>query len=329
MAVEQNVRLESRLCSLVSRANKEDPGGSAPTWDHCLIVELPKPWHRAVVETRHFPGEVSAALARADKRGMDVRLQCVAPDDEYSAKGHTRIIMFSRPTGPFAVLDRQEFLVPDEETGAVADALLSGAGALDRFAAYVQDTSSVRDLLVCTHGTRDVCCGSYGYPIYHGLRHTYAPQSGGRLRVWRVSHIGGHRLSPNVVDMPEGRYWCRVQADELSLLVNRDRPIADMSGRHRGWVGMDSPFEQVAEQEALMAEGWGWTGMQKSGRVTDGDGVQAAVRIEFEDPESGVSGAYEAEVERSESVPSATCLDTATPGEEIDQYKVRRLARVS
>lgn len=39
---------DCRFCSLVSKANKEDPIGTAGTCDHWLIMEIPQPWPQEI-----------------------------------------------------------------------------------------------------------------------------------------------------------------------------------------------------------------------------------------------------------------------------------------
>lgn len=330
MAVDTKPRLQERLCSKLSRANKEDVGGTAPTWERCLVVELPKPWEGDVIETSHLPEGVADVLQRAEERGQETRLQCVAPDGDYSVEGHTRVMLFSRPSGPFTSYVKDEFVVPVEQVGLLAEALLEDHDRLLGFEGYRQDASRVRDFFVCTHGTRDVCCGSFGYPIYHKLRHDYAVGSGGNIRAWRVSHIGGHRLSPNVVDMPEGRFWARVRTDELPQIVGRTGPVSGLARFYRGWAGMGSPFEQVVEREAFAREGWAWTSLPKSGTLVsvDDGGAEAHVRIDFSDPDSGASGAYEATVEHSaRGVASTGCLVAGEAGE-VHDYRLSHFERV-
>jgi hypothetical protein len=279
--------------------------------------------------SRGFPKGVSEVLERAERNGASARLQCVAPDDEYSVDGHTRVMLYSRPNGPFARFDKDDFVVPKNQVVPLARALLEAPEDLRRFERYRQDTSHTRDIFVCAHGSRDVCCGSVGYPIYQVLRHRYALELGDKLRVFRVSHLGGHRLAPNLVDLPEGRNWVRLGENELDALVFRDRPVSELKPHYRAWLGLDSPFEQVAEGEAFMREGWDWTRRQISGRtlLTGDDGKSAEVRIGFSDPQGTTAGAYEVSVDESHTVPFVGCLGPAKPGV-APQYTVRRLTKV-
>lgn len=323
MTTARRTSVKDQLCSVFSSLNKEDPGGSAGTWSRCLVLELAKPWDHEVMDTKHFPAGVAEVLDRTAKEGRVTRLQCVAPDVQYSAEGRTRVMYFTEPDGPFVTYDKHEFLVPDEEVGDLIRALIEAPDGPSDYDKYRQETDGVRDLLVCTHGSRDVCCASFAYPIYHHLRHSYANES---IRVWRTSHTGGHRLASNVIDMPEGRYWCRVRKEDIDILVQRSSPAEGLADRYRGWAHMGSPWEQMAEREALSREGWGWTGWQVQSQVNErsNGNLSAEVRLEFSDPVSGRSGAYEVTVEQGESAPTIGCIGGGDPGE-TEQYVVTRV----
>ena len=151
------------MCSVFSEANGEDPCGSAPMWDHCLVIEIPTPWEHEVMDSPGFPAGVADIL---DQR-PDVRLQVIQPDDSYSVEGHSRVMLFSRPDGPVRDMTRREYLVPSNRLLEVVTALLGGCD--DELAKWEQHNNGMRDLLVCTHGSRDICCASIGQPTYMEL----------------------------------------------------------------------------------------------------------------------------------------------------------------
>ena len=66
---------------------------------------------------------------------------------------------------------------------------------------------------VCTNGQRDLCCARFGLPVYTGLRQTVAE------RAWQVTHLGGHRFAPNVLVLPAGLLYGRINPDELADFV--------------------------------------------------------------------------------------------------------------
>ncbi len=63
---------------------------------------------------------------------------------------------------------------------------------------------------VCTNGQRDMCCSRFGLPSYAALRERLGD------RVWQVSHLGGHRFAPNVLVLPAGVLYGRVDVAYVS-----------------------------------------------------------------------------------------------------------------
>jgi hypothetical protein len=322
--VGSGARREDRLCSLVSRANGEDPAGSATPLKTRLIVEMAQPWKRDVLGSRCSAEGLRQVVQGALDSGLLGAFAAVLPDREYSRKGHTRALYLRRPAGPFAVYEKEDFLVPDGELVAAVEALLHGMGGLSRFERYRQDTALVRDIVVCTHGSRDVCCGRFGYPVYDTLRRRYVAR--GKIRVWRSSHIGGHRFAPTLIDYPEARYWGHLEPWAAEELAVKSGPVSDLRRFYRGWSGLQSPFEQVAEREIFAREGWAWSGYLKDGRILASGRNRADVRIAYESPDGAVSGAYEATVETADTVMT---LESSGGGElsEVDQYRVVRLEK--
>ena len=247
------------------------------------------------------------------------------PDPVYSREGYVRTLYLHKPPGPFAAYEKSEYAVPKSEIVSLVEALAEGSDGLSRFERYEEDTSGGRDLLVCTHGSHDACCGKFGYPVYETLRHGDAGASEKQLRVWRTSHIGGHRFAPTLIDFPEGRYWGHLEPDALEKVVLRKGPVSELGRFYRGWAGLSGKFEQIAEREIFVREGWEWTRYLKSGRTLEADENEdrAEVRIEYATPD-GDTGAYEATVETSGTV--MTLFDSGPcPLQEVKQYRVSRL----
>lgn len=315
--------LKSRLCSVFAKAAGDDPAGTATSFGSYLAVEIGLPWREDVAVSTRFPKGLWPAIQDAWGTGIIGSFTALAPDQEYSRDGHVRLMYLKRPVEPFAAYEKYEWLMPAGETVQFVRALV--AGDLSRFERYREKTADVRDLLVCTHGSMDACCGKFGYPLYNLLRFRYA---GPNLRVWRTSHIGGHRYAPTLIDFPEGRYWGHAELDAVETLLLRNRPVEELRRFYRGWAGLESVFEQVAEREIFIREGWAWTRYLKAGRILERTGEKSAnVRIEYASPDGLVSGAYDAIVENCESV---TTMHRSGEGTvEAPQYRVARLEKVS
>ncbi|MBE9101798.1 sucrase ferredoxin [Vacuolonema iberomarrocanum] len=262
---------DCRYCSDVSKANGEDPIGSAPKVDHWILVEVPLPWPSTLFTESPLTKQITPIVKKLIfKRGIMVRPLAIAPDPEYSQPGHTRVIYYYRPAQQFAEYTKQEYVVPSDQTSplvmALLNTLLNRTKEIDQFAPYQQDTTALREILVCTHTQVDLACGRYGTPIYRELRKTYG-QPGQPLRVWQSVHFGGHRLAPTLVDLPTGQLWGHLEADVLPQLIHRSGDPHEMRRFYRGWTGA-SKFEQIAEREAWMQAGWDWFTYPRTTQIT-------------------------------------------------------------
>lgn len=315
------------MCSLASRRSGEDPVGSVPSWDTCLLLEVPPPWSREVMDSPGFPEGVRSILREAAQEGRAPRVQALYPDPRYSAEGRIRLMFLSRPEAPFSHLRRDDYLVPPDRAADLLRALLWEPEQVALYEVYRQDSEGVRDVLVCTHGGRDACCGRFGYELYRHLRERRPDGDEGTLRVWRTSHTGGHRFAPTVIDLPEGRYWGHLDPGIAEDVLARRRPAAELSRHYRGWAGVLTPFEQVAEREVLSLQGWGWVLFRKASRVLalEDGGRRAHVRIDFISPQ-GSRGAYDAVVEEGEAVSVAPCMGSGEGGA-APQYRLLRFWR--
>ena len=300
MTTQEATGVRDRMCSVFSEANGEDPCGSAPMWDHCLVIEIPTPWEHEVMDSPGFP----VGMADLLEQRPDVRLQVIQPDDTYSIEGHSRIMLFSRPEGPVRDMARKEYIVPSNGILDSVTALLGRSG--DNLAEWEQRNVGMRDLLVCTHGSRDICCASIGQPTYMELHSRY---SNSHTRVWRLSHTGGHRLAPNVIDMPSGRYWSRLTPIRARQVADHSGDIGELYDSYRGWPAIASPGAQMAEREAFMREGWGWIDHRVESEVieTSDDGMEERVSIRSLGSDGAVSS-YQATVRQSGVVQSIECL---------------------
>ncbi len=311
-----------RLCTFTARQDGEDPVPSAARWDRCLAIEVETPWNKEITDSATFTSGVQDAVSRYEERDGTVRIQGLMRDDEYSMSSHTRIIEASlvRDQGRFATA---EYVVPLDAVGDAVERLLNGNGSDGSIDDYRRDLDGVRDVLVCTHGSRDACCARFGYQVYRRLRDEYA--SPGSLRVWRTSHTGGHRFAPTLIDLPQGRYWAWVGDDSLDALIHREGPLSAMIDGYRGLAAMATAFEQVAEREAFRQEGWPWTGYAVSSKVVEYDEAEdtAEVRIEFASPNGDRSGTYAARVKRLPDIVTEGCA-SAELGKTVaaDQYEV-------
>jgi hypothetical protein len=238
-------------CALANLQAGEDPVGTATPFDDLLLLRWRGPWARVAASTPGLPVGLRTPLADATRRGRRVHALLIDADDVLDApEGSVRLEHVRRPVGPARRFLRSAWHVPLERLEGVADALLHGAvpDASERL------SQASRALLVCTHGERDGCCGRFGEAAYQHLARRHA---GPDLAVWRVSHIGGHRFAPTLVELPEGRVWGRLTAESLSALAERTLTSDRIPPHYRGWSALPADA-QAAERDLFVEHGAVW-----------------------------------------------------------------------
>ena len=215
-----------------------------------LLVEWPLPWPRDIGDV----AELAPVLAAAAPLGARVLL--VAGDDQ---PGDERTVCWYRSPAPepltAAVLTPSEARCSRTAVVDTALALLAGepgAGVPPRV-----------DVLVCTHGRRDTCCGGAGTTLYRALRAAALP---GDVRLWRSSHQGGHRFAPTALVLPEATSWAYLDGAAVRSVLLHDVPAAAVVGHYRGNVTLADPQLQALDARGLAAAGWAWSAATRVGR---------------------------------------------------------------
>jgi len=152
--------------------------------------------------------------------------------------------------------------------------------------------------LVCTHGKHDRCCAKYGRPLYDAVREQV--EDGW---VWQCTHVGGDRFAGNLVVLPDGVYYGRVEpAGAWTLLeaaLAGDIHLPHYRGRSCHSFPAQAAERAVREQTGLL--GVADVALVRSERAGGGWRVQL---------EAG-GAVYEVDVRREEGAP--THLTCSTP----------------
>ena len=293
-------------CSVRMRAAGADPVGTAGSYDGFLLVPWPLPWPHDLSEVEEL-APVRAALAG---RPGTVRIQGTVPE----AGGPWQMVLHSRGDGPFAGYHRRAIEVPagagDGDTGrrlaAAATALLSGGGSSDE----------TRDVLVCTHGRRDRCCGSFGTDLW---QHLAGRDLGPDVALWRTSHTGGHRYAATMLVLPEGTAWGFLDVAGAVRVVRREGPVAEVLGSYRGCAGLASPAVQALERAVLGQVGWP---LLDTGRRGDDSGTGLVTLS------AGPAGRWEATVRPGRVLAVPQCGEAAEGPKTTTEQTVSGLRRV-
>jgi len=284
---------QSLRCSDYARATSLSPIGTSGSYDGYLLVEIPLPWPRDA-------GDTAEGAALGPLIGpLRYRLQAVVPAEPKADPRERRVILHARRPGEagFGGYRRFESPVGDSLTGTVA-ALITAAA--DRSGSEF-DSPAV-DVLVCTHGTRDSCCGKRGASLAADLA-AVGTRAGQNL--WRTSHMGGHRFAPTFMVLPQGTVWGFADVGLVTRVMEQSGDFADVAGQYRGCPGLDGPQVQALEAQVLRRVGWRLLAAHRRGSF---DGV--AARLSWE--EDGQTVTWAGQVGRGRTLPAPACMEPAS-----------------
>jgi hypothetical protein len=286
-----SLRQKLDFCSTFSERSGEEPAGSAWAVRRHLLFELALPWPEYYMEAKGAPAGLPEMMEQVykDLHYSEVPgLIAVAPDPAYAIPGKIRMFHYTLPDGQISgTYTCSAYAVdPDHLLDAIRSFIYSPSDS-SLAQHQIPHDPATRDLLVCTHGTVDVCCATFGAPVYKLMR-AMADQASSPVRVWRSTHFGGHRFAPTALDLPTGHYWGRLKADNVSGLIHRNRAAIDYRPLYRGSTSLSNVFWQRAEAELFAEAGWGWFDTRFTsviGDPTEQDG--GAVTFRFEHPTCG------------------------------------------
>ena len=179
--------------------------GSAPHITTWVLLEYRCAWGRHVTTENELDLSVrewlTASLRSLVRRGERPRVQFIRRERD------------GNPEAPFTLFISRGELLQVCKFGAYTDLL-----DVD-IAAHSLEPLDLNHYFVCTNDQRDQCCGRLGKPLFTAMRARLGD------RVWETSHVGGHRMAPNVLVLPAGYLCGRVfeaECDEFLEVMERD-----------------------------------------------------------------------------------------------------------
>lgn len=226
-------------CSLESERLGEQLAGTAPYAVAWLALEQNGPWGAKAFTSSHLDPDLGEEI-EARAAAYDVRPSLIRRPGRHADEGHAGgrrlIVAYSLPGRTWLA----------EGTIGSAEAVLD----LD-FAAIARgetptglERTDRPQLLVCTNGTRDVCCATRGRPV------AAAASAQRPEQVWEVTHTSGHRFAPTAVLLPFGTLHGRL-TDGVPLLeaAARGETILDGSRGRSCWP-MEGQVAELAVRDA-------------------------------------------------------------------------------
>lgn len=265
-------------------AEEEEPiQGSAPTYDRHLLIctgapskdwvkkpELSDPYHNLLM-TAVRGLNVKVNFTDVDSSTTDVEQLpskgpkydlVLFPDNikfkqvRYEAFKDLTRFLEQHPTGTLRAT--VEKLISEDNKDNMHDALrmelVPGSGELVDIE-LVPEPSAI---LVCIHGSRDCRCGDQGGDFYQILQDMV--RSTGLLsaiKVYGVSHIGGHKHAPNTIMYPSGDWHGLLSVEDS---VDAQQILFDALSNG----GIAAGVREQARADPIMIEKWrGRMGLSK------------------------------------------------------------------
>ena len=291
------------FCADQARQRGEDCLGTAPTPQAYICIECPSPWTAQQFESKAAPDNLRRWVDQQSSICQSTRFLFISDHPPHHQRG-ARILFFEKPAGPARCYQRREVWVadPDHIVNQLQRHFSGEKVGIDT------TDSGDRDILICTHGAYDRCCGRYGYPLYRQLL-KWAPQQGlDHIRLWQASHIGGHRFAPTLVDFPEGRYYGGISLAQAQQLLLQQGPIQDLLAAYRGWGLLPRPL-QVAEAAFFRQYGWDWLQLSVEYSLTPKDDQEIIRGALLAHAPDGYCRTYEVEVEVDRVKVCGSCGD--------------------
>jgi hypothetical protein len=186
------------FCADLSRENDEPLAATASRIDNWFLVEYRGLWARDALTGSGLSDQVKQHLLDQVRSVPHGRLLFVRRPDR---RGRPELAAYTAASRPRqTTVTRTEFEAYEDLRGLD---LLAGTPVEHPL------------FLVCTHGKHDPCCARFGRPLYEALRDELAPDW-----VWQVSHIGGDRFAGNLVCLPEGLYYGRVDRETAGPVLD-------------------------------------------------------------------------------------------------------------
>jgi len=216
-------------CSTASLEAGEVLFGSAPRVDTYFLLEYPGVWEAKAFEQSSLPEVVKAYLGSLLKRFPFSKLLLVKSTTSQQGSGISFCVGLVRESNPVlyefhlhAYQDLLELDVP-----AVMDGSLQ----------YQSNRRQSPLFLVCANGRRDTCCARLGTPVFLELQ-----KQAGR-DAWESTHMGGHRFAANLLYLPFGILYGRMEPSDVHFIMEAARHNQVALEHYRGRTSYDEAVQ--------------------------------------------------------------------------------------
>lgn len=282
--------MQDQFCAVISHAAAEPLAGSLPITTHYFLLEYNAAWEDKAFEKSQIPDAVKKYLSELVKAYPAAKVLLIKQPRQVSRIG----IHFFVASVHENRARLYRFLLADYLDILQLDLLSIGQGD-SRYDANLQETPL---FLACTNGRRDLCCARFGAPLYHHL-HNLAGDA-----AWESSHVGGHRFAPNVLVLPQGLMYGRLEIEQVGELVGLTRSgqlkLENLRGR--------SVYPQAAQAaEIYLRQQTGQLAWDALHLLQAGEVEPNRWQVRFVDTQSGREYALQVVIQLTEQVVYESC----------------------
>jgi hypothetical protein len=210
-------------CSDLSRKAGEPLIGSATPTSRYLLIEYNGSWGEKALNESDIPTEVKNYLnqfTKSDKKTKALLIHRPAEDrlidDRTDMHLPSKLHFFLASVTPSS---QAIYTFEIESYEQILEMDLKGIFEQpeDHQAVYREEPL----LLVCVNGRRDRCCALHGMPVFNAL--TEATSKSTTPVVWQCTHLGGHRFATNMLVLPHGLLYGRVDSNSAFEILRSAR----------------------------------------------------------------------------------------------------------
>jgi hypothetical protein len=221
------------FCSVYSQEAAGEPlHATATRADIWLSLEYVERWGARAFPESELPPAVKDHVSRVESAVARVRTQFIRRPGNYQPEPIHFFVSVAKARP--ARLYRFELQSYEALLDLDLEAIVAGRPDYDGY------LSAQELFLVCNNGLRDACCAKFGIPVMQAVAAVAGDDA------WQCTHIGGHRLAPNLLFLPHALSYGRASAEDVGVLVDSFRRGEVYLPQLRGRTIYDRP-EQAAE----------------------------------------------------------------------------------
>ncbi len=244
-------------CSIVTKQSNEKIINTANNVDIQIAIQLEEPWEAIPLKSPNYPSELQNFAPLLAKNKINCGINYFSKENNKN-NTLTKIFIFKN-VNEFLPYDKIELDVPITELNLFTNDLISFIKKENNnlLKWQVKNNNDFKEIFVCVHGSRDQCCGKYGNQLYRAFIETLANLSL-NYRIWKSSHIGGHRYAPTFFEAPSMRWYGLFALDSVEAYLLRNSNNFKVNNNYRGMSGVSNKFASLVENELFKEYSWEW-----------------------------------------------------------------------